>query len=432
MIKTHTASVQTLDYRKKAQEIYDRASQLTTEDTLAFIHNHVANNYHLLSEDPVVRAEGVWLYTKSGKKVLDGVAAYSAANLGHNHPLVLETAKLFHENNCPPVLGRFLPTSWLALLGQKITEMTGFQKYLPTNGGVEAPETALKLARRWGSFVKKVRGTPEILWCTGAFHGRTLTMTQFFDDPEGFDGFGPFIPGFIEIPYGDISAVKERITDKTIAIIVEPIQGEGGINIPPENYFPELRKLATKHNFLLILDEVQTGWGRTGKLFAWEHFGKKCRPDILCVAKSLSGGFAPVGGILADDPLMSLLKHGSHGSTYGGCPLSSAVSLAALNAIELEKLPERSQKMGKYVLERLEAIQEKSKHILCLRGQGLMIGIEVRHDGPAASHFAHQLCDLGLICKDTNTWVLRFTPPLIAVTEELDFALSLFEKVFTI
>lgn len=435
MMDTHLNSASILnndECKAKAKELFEQAQQLSPEDAVHYLDHYVAKNYKLLLKDPIVKAEGVWLYTRSGRKIFDGVSAYSAANLGHNHPMVAEMVRLCLDSQSPTVLGRFLPTSWLGLLGKKITEMTGFEKFLPVNGGVEAPETALKLARRHGHFVKKIKGTPEILWCTGAFHGRTITMTQFFnDEPEAYDGFGPFPQGFIEIPYGDINAVKSAITERTAAILIEPIQGEGGINIPPEDFFPQLRQVANENNFLIIFDEVQTGWGRTGKLFAWEYLGNTCRPDIMCVAKSLSGGFAPVGGILADKKIMDLFKPGSHGSTYGGSPLSAAISYAALNAIEMEKLPERSAQMGKYVTDRLEEIRKKSKHILRIKSKGLFIGIEVNHDGPEAHDFSDELCHEGLICKDTNKWVLRFTPPLVASREELDYAIALIEKVFT-
>lgn len=418
-------------YKAKAKELFEFAQNLEAEKAIAYLNNCVAKNYKLYLEDPIVKAEGVWLYTRKGRKIFDGVSAYSAANLGHNHPLVAEMIRLCLNSKSPTVLGRFLPSTWLGLLGKKITEMTGFEKYIPTNGGVEAPETALKLARRWGSVVKKIEGTPEIIWCTGAFHGRTITMTQFFnDEPEAYNGFGPFPQGFIEIPYGDIEAVKKVITPRTAAILVEPIQGEGGINIPPDSYFPALRKLANENNFLIIFDEVQTGWGRTGKLFAWEYLGNTCRPDIMCVAKSLSAGYAPVGGVLADAKIMDLFTPGSHGSTFGGAPLSAAIAYAALNAIQIEKLPERSMKMGAYATKRLEEIAKKSKHILRIRSKGLFIGIEVHHEGHEAHHFAHLLCDEGVICKDTNKWVLRFTPPLVASKEELDYALDIIEKIF--
>ncbi|MEK7483021.1 MAG: aminotransferase class III-fold pyridoxal phosphate-dependent enzyme, partial [Planctomycetota bacterium] len=239
--------------------MFDFAQNLEADKAIANLNQCVAKNYKLYLEDPIIKAEGVWLYTRKGRKIFDGVSAYSAANLGHNHPLVAEMIRLCLNAKSPTVLGRFLPSTWLGLLGKKITEMTGFEKYIPTNGGVEAPETALKLARRWGSFVKKIEGTPEILWCTGAFHGRTITMTQFFnDEPEAYNGFGPFPQGFIEIPYGDINAVKKAITPKTAAILIEPIQGEGGINIPPDSFFSELRKVANENNFLIIFDEVQT------------------------------------------------------------------------------------------------------------------------------------------------------------------------------
>jgi ornithine--oxo-acid transaminase len=413
-----------------AEKLYLEGLNLSAEEALRLIDTTIAHNYGLLTRDPVVRAEGAWLHTRSGRIIFDGVSAYSAANLGHNHPLVANMLYRFLNHQSPPVLGRFLPDPFLGLLGRKITQMTGFETFLPANGGVEGPEGAIKLARRWGHRVKKVSGTPEIIYFTGCFHGRTLTVTQFFEDAVAIDDFGPFVPGFVKAKYGDIDSLKKTINKNTIAILIEPIQGEGGINIPPEGYLPELHKIAAKNNILVIYDEIQTGWGRTGRLFAWEHDGKDCRPDIMCVGKSLSGGFAPVAGILADRKLMDLFEPGSHGSTFGGSPLSSAVSYAALNAIEMEDLPKQAAEKGEYVLGRLKEIAKKSKHIVMVRGKGLMIGIQVKEDGPDGHAFSERLYQEGMILKDTHRWVLRFTPPLVTSREDLDSALGMIERVF--
>jgi ornithine--oxo-acid transaminase len=359
------------------------------------------------------------------------VAAYSAANLGHNHPLVREMLMHFLAHESPTVLGRFLPDPFLGLLGKKITEMTGYDSFLPANGGVEAPEAAIKLVRRWGHRVKKVSGTPEIIYFNGCFHGRTLTVTQVLEDEVALDGYGPFVEGFVKAEFGDIESLKSTINENTIAILIEPVQGEGGINIPPDDYLPALHKLARENNVLVIYDEVQTGWGRTGKLFAWEHYGRECRPDILCVGKSLSAGYAPVAGILADNELMQLFDPGSHGSTFGGCPISSAIALAALTAIEIEELPLQASEKGKYVMEKLVAIAAKSKYVVEIRGKGLMIGIELKQDGPNGHDLAEKLYEEGMIMKDTHGWVLRFTPPIVATIEDLDYALGMIEKVFT-
>ena len=435
MSKTDTKIDSNLLDRSKihemAEKLYLEGLNLPAAETIELLKTHVAHNYGLLSDDPVIRAEGAWLYTRKGKKIFDGVAAYSAANLGHNHPLVSEMLLHFLSHQSPTVLGRFMPDPFLALFGKKITEMTGFDSFLPANGGVEAPEAAIKLARRWGHNIKKVSGTPEIIYFTGCFHGRTLTVTQMLSEDVALDGFEPYAPGFIKIQFGDIEALKNAVNENTIAILIEPIQGEGGINIPPDGYLCELQNFAKENNVLVIYDEVQTGWGRTGKLFAWEHDGEKYRPDIMCVGKSVSAGFAPVSGILAGKELMNLFEPGSHGSTFGGCPISSAIAYAALNAIEMEKLPSQASEKGKYVMSELEKIASESRHIEEIRGKGLMIGIELKKDGPDGHHFSVKFLEKGMIIKDTHEWVLRFTPPIVASKKDLDFALGLMREAFT-
>jgi ornithine--oxo-acid transaminase len=259
--------------RREALHLLDQAARLGADETMQLLDQHVAHNYGLLSRDPVVSAHGVWLQTRSGKRVFDGVAAYSAANLGHGHPLIKETIKLFLDSNAPPVLGRFMPDPWLALFGKKVCAMTGFERFLPANGGVEGPEAAIKLARRWAHNVKGVKGTPEVLFAEGCFHGRTLAVTQMFDPAEkaAVEGFGPWPAGFKRVPYDNLAAMEAAITPDTAAILVEPIQGEGGINIPREGYLRGLRAMAIKHNVLFILDEVQTGWAR---YFSFIYDGK--------------------------------------------------------------------------------------------------------------------------------------------------------------
>ncbi len=420
-----------VEIQATAEKLYLEGLNLTADDAIELINSHIAHNYGLLTKDPIIRAEGPWLYTRTGRKIFDGVSAYSAANLGHNHPLVREMILHFLNHQSPTVLGRFLPDPFMGLLGKKICEMTGYENFLPANGGVEAPEAAIKLVRRWGHRIKKVKGKPQIIYFSRCFHGRTLTVTQFFEDEVAVDGYGPFIEGFIKVPFGDIGNLKNAINENTIAILIEPIQGEGGINIPPDGYLPELHRIAKENNVLVIYDEVQTGWGRTGKMFAWEHDGEKTRPDILCVGKSLSGGYAPVAGILADRELMKLFDPGSHGSTFGGCPISSAIALAALTAIEMENLPLQSEEKGEYVMEKLMSIAEKSSYIEEIRGKGLMIGIELKKDGPDGHDFAERCYKEGMILKDTHEWVLRFTPPIVSSIEDLDFALGIMERVFT-
>jgi ornithine--oxo-acid transaminase len=415
---------------KHARRIIDEAAALTPEQTLSLLDHHVAHNYSLLCHEPIIRAEGPWLYT-ADRRIFDGVAAYSAANLGHGHPLIRETLRAFLGTHAPTVLGRFMPDPYLALFARKVTQMAGFQCFLPANGGVEGPEAAIKLARRWAHS----RGVkqPEILYAHRCFHGRTLAVTQMFDPEEtaAREGFEPWPQGFKRVAYNDLKAVTEALNQNTAAIIVEPIQGEGGINVPDDGYVRALLELGRANNFLVILDEVQTGFARTGEMFAWMHEGPEAKPDILCIGKSVSGGFAPVGGILADKPLMDLLGPGSHGSTFGGCPISSCIAYAALTAIEEEKLVEQAQEKGEYVWDRLQEIAEASRRIKEVRGKGMMFGIEVKQDGPDGHEFSERLLEKGALLKDTHKWVLRFTPPIVTSRQDLDFALSCIAEVFS-
>ncbi|MDH5642462.1 MAG: aminotransferase class III-fold pyridoxal phosphate-dependent enzyme, partial [Nitrospira sp.] len=266
--------------------------------------------------------------------------------------------------------------------------------------------------------------------CEGCFHGRTLTVTQMLDPAEesARTGFEPWAEGFRRIPFGDVEAVAAAAGPNTAAILVEPIQGEGGINIPPEGYLSDLRKLATEKNFLLILDEVQTGWGRTGEMFRFMHEGEVARPDVLCVGKSLSGGFAPISGILAGDELLSLLGPGSHGSTFGGSPLSSCIALAALAAIEAEDLPAQAKEKGEWLSEQLELIATGSPHVKEIRGAGMMFGIELNRGGPDGHDVCLKLLEIGLLAKDTHRWVIRFTPPVTASRNDLEFAIDALRK----
>ncbi|KAA0212934.1 aspartate aminotransferase family protein [bacterium] len=418
--------------RQEAHRLLESAQRLSADQAIDFLNATVAHNYRLLSDDPVIKAEGPWLHTARGRTIFDGVSAYSAANLGHGHPLIKETLKGFLDAGYPTVLGRFMPDPWLALFARKLTHMTGFDMFLPANGGVEAPEAAIKLARRFAHREKGV-SAPEIIYADHCFHGRTLTVTQMFDeeDQTARAGFGPFAPGFVRVPFDDVRAIERALTPNTAAVFLEPIQGEGGINIPRPGYLSAVRALCREHNVLAIWDEIQTGFGRTGRLFAWEHEGEKARPDVLCVGKSASGGFAPVSGILASRRLMDHFEPGSHGSTFGGSPMAGVLGLAALTAIELERLPEQAAEKGAYALARLREVARKAPRIKEVRGMGLMLGIELNRNGPDGHEFTRRLLELGAIVKDTHHWVLRFTPPLVATRDELDFVLGLIEQVFT-
>ena len=420
------------DVQRHADAIIESAAALSSAEAADLIKRYVAPNYGLLTDDPVVRAEGPWLYTKDGRKIFDGVAAYSAANLGHGHPLIREVLKRFLDSGAPTVLGRFLGDPYLALFGKKAVEMSGFERFLPANGGVEGPEAAIKLARRWAHKVKGVTGVPEILYAVGCFHGRTTTVTQMFgeDEPEARDGFGPWTPGFRRIAFNDVSAVADAITPDTAALLIEPIQGEGGINVPDEGYLTEVVKVCRDKNVLVIFDEVQTGWARTGKMFCWMHEGDAARPDIMAIGKSVSGGYAPIAGILADNNLMELMGPGSHGSTFGGCPISSAIGVAALEAIEQENLVQQAAEKGPRVMAKLREIAERSPRIAQIRGKGMMFGIEVTREEPDADAYSKKLLKLGAILKSTHRWVLRFTPPIVSSNDDLDHVLSLIDTAF--
>lgn len=419
------------DVARHAADILAAAADLPGDEATKLIKRHIAPNYSLILDDPIVMAEGPWLYTKSGRKLFDGVAAYSAANLGHGHPLVREVLKGFLDAKAPTVLGRFLGDPWMALFGRKITEMTGYDRFLPANGGVEGPEAAIKLARRWAHEKKGIEA-PEILYAQGCFHGRTTTVTQMFgeDEPEAREGFGPWTPGFTRVPFDDLKAIEAAIGPNTAAVLVEPIQGEGGINIPAEGYLRDLVALCNDKKVLAIFDEVQTGWARTGRLFCWMHEGEAARPHVMAIGKSVSGGYAPVAGILANNDLMELMGPGSHGSTFGGCPISSAIGYASLCAIEIEDLVAQANDKGQRVRARLDEIAAKSPRITEIRGRGMMFGIEVTKEDPDANAYSKKLLKLGAVIKGTHRWVLRFTPPIVSTDAELEHVLGLIEEAF--
>ncbi|HSG38354.1 MAG TPA: ornithine--oxo-acid transaminase [Thermoanaerobaculia bacterium] len=384
-----------------------------------------AHNYHPL--DVVVsRAEGVWVWDVEGRKYLDFLAAYSAVNQGHCHPEILKA--MMEQAQRVTLTSRAFRSDQLGPLYRQICEITGFQRFLPMNSGAEAVETALKTARKWAYTVKGVPdGKAEIIAFSNNFHGRTITIVSFSTEEAYRQGFGPFTPGFRVLPYGDAEAVEAAMNPNVAAILVEPIQGEAGIVVPPAGYLKRLREITEAHNALLICDEIQSGLGRTGKMFAFEHEG--IRPDIVVVGKALSGGFYPVSGILADDPVMGVFKPGEHGSTYGGNPMAAAVAQAALRVLVEEKMVERSAELGPYFMERLRTIQ--SKHVKEVRGKGLWIGIELHHEAGGARRFCEALQGEGLLCKETHDHVIRIAPPLVIRKEEIDWAVERLEKVLT-
>jgi len=397
----------------------------TSAQLIRLEETYGAHNYHPL--DVVVsRARGVWVWDVEGNKYLDFLAAYSAVNQGHCHPKIV--AALKEQAERVTLTSRAFRNDQLGPLCEELCKLTGFTRFLPMNTGAEAVETAIKAARKWAHTVKGVpddRG--EILVFEGNFHGRTTTIVGFSSEEQYRKGFGPFTPGFRLLPYGDAQAVEKAITPETVAILVEAIQGEGGIRIPPAGFLRRLREIATANRVLLVLDEIQSGLGRTGKLFCYEHEG--IRPDIVVIGKALGGGTVPVSGILSDDEVMSVFKPGDHGSTFGGNPLACAVAHAAIRALVDEGMIENSARLGDYFLQRLRAL--KSPHVKEVRGRGLWIGVELKPESGGARRFCEALQKQGLLCKETHVNIIRFAPPLMITREEIDWALERIAKVLS-
>ncbi|HEY6946984.1 MAG TPA: ornithine--oxo-acid transaminase [Candidatus Acidoferrum sp.] len=379
-----------------------------------------AHNYRPL--DVVIEhAAGVWVYDCEGKRYLDCLAAYSALNQGHCHPKILQA--LVEQAGKVTLTSRAFRNEQLPLLYQDLHELTGFDMVLPMNTGAEAVETAIKAARKWGYAIKGIpEGRAEIIVCANNFHGRTVTIVSFSTEPQYREGFGPFTPGFKTIPFGDARALSEAITPNTCAFLVEPIQGEAGIILPPPGFLWEASTICRQHGVPLIVDEIQSGLGRTGKLFAYMHAG--IRPDILIVGKALGGGFYPVSAVLASKEILEVFKPGDHGSTFGGNPLACAVARAALRVIVEEKLTERSAELGAYFLSLLRTL--RSPHLKEVRGKGLWIGIELR---VPARPYCEALMHEGILCKETHDRVIRIAPPLIIRREEIDWAFDRIQKV---
>ena len=382
-----------------------------------------AHNYHPL--DVVVsRAEGIWVWDAEDTRYADFLAAYSAVNQGHTHPRILEA--LTQQAGRVALTSRAFRNDQLGLFYEKLTSMTGFQKVLPMNTGAEAVETAIKAARKWSYTVTGIpQDQAEILVFSNNFHGRTTTVVGFSSEDQYRSGFGPFTPGFTQLPYGDLDAAAQAMNDRVAAILIEPIQGEGGIIIPPEGYLQGLRELTEKHNALLIVDEIQSGLGRTGKLFAYQHEG--IRPDIVIIGKALSGGFYPVSAMLADEEVMNVFEPGDHGSTYGGNPIAAAVANAALDVLVEERMIENSAELGRHLLQELQQLD--SPFIREVRGRGLWVGIELHPEAGGARRFCEALMAEGILCKETHDHVIRIAPPLCITREQIDWALEKIKKV---
>jgi ornithine--oxo-acid transaminase len=385
-----------------------------------------AHNYHPL-DVVITRGEGVWVYDVEGNRYLDCLSAYSALNQGHVHPKILQA--LLDQAKELTLTSRAFRNDQLPLFYKELSDLTGYEMSLPMNSGSEAVETALKLARKWAYRVKGIpRYQAEIITAQNNFHGRTISIISFSTEPLYRDDFGPFTPGFVEVPFGDVQAISKAITPHTAAVMLEPIQGEAGVNIPPQGYLRQVRDLCTQNNVLFIADEIQTGLGRTGKLFACDH--ESVRPDLVIIGKALSGGFYPVSAVIGSSNLLGLFQAGEHGSTFGGNPLAMAVARAALHVLVEENMIENSAKMGEYLYEQLAEIT--SPHVKEVRGKGLLIGVELYPQARGARRFCEALLAEGILAKETHENVIRFAPPLIIDQATIDWALPRIRKVLNL
>lgn len=391
---------------------------MNTADYILLEERYGARNYNPL--DVVLsKGEGVWVYDVDGNKYLDCLSAYSAINQGHCHPRIIKamteqarrltlTSRAFRNDT----LGRFYET---------LCDLSGYEMVLPMNTGAEAVETAIKAVRKWGYRRKEIEPEKaEIIVCDGNFHGRTTTIVGFSSEAQYKEGFGPFTPGFVTVPYGDAVALEAAITPNTAGFLVEPIQGEGGVNVPPAGYLAEAKRICEEHNVLFMADEIQTGLGRTGRLFGCDH--EEVRPDVMILGKALSGGVYPVSAVLTDEEVLGLIRPGDHGSTFGGNPLGAVVATEALNVLVDEGLIENARTVGTYFEERLAEIP--TPYVKEVRGKGLLIGVEVTCDVKRARPFCEALRERGILCKETHKTVIRFAPPLIITREQIDWALD--------
>ena len=396
---------------------------MNSQEYIAIEDQYGAHNYHPL--DVVIsRAEGIWVYDVEGNKYLDFLSAYSAVNQGHCHPRILQA--LQDQAHKVTLTSRAFRNDQLPILAKELCELTGYEMMLPMNSGTEAIETSIKAARKWGYTVKGVeKDKAEMIACAGNFHGRSIAVVSFSTEEQYRNGFGPFTPGFVTVPYGDADALEAAINEDTVAFLVEPLQGEGGVVVPPQGYLKKAREICTRHNVLFIADEIQSGLGRTGKLFACEHEG--LRPDVVAIGKALSGGFYPVSAVLASREILGVFNPGDHGSTFGGNPLACAVARAALKVLVEEGMIENSARLGDYFLGRLQRLE--SDHVELVRGKGLFIGVVLKRKAGGARRFCEALKEKGLLCKETHENVMRFAPPLVITREELDWALDRIEEV---
>lgn len=396
---------------------------MKTQDYIDLEEQYGAHNYHPL--DVVInRAEGVWVWDVEGNRYLDCLSAYSALNQGHVHPRILNA--MVEQAKKVTLTSRAFRNDQLPLFYKEISELTGYEMCLPMNSGAEAVETALKVARKWAYTSKGIkRHDAEIIVADGNFHGRTISIITFSSEPAYKDDFGPFTPGFKSGPYGDAEAIKKAITSNTAAVMLEPIQGEGGVIIPPAGYLKKVAEICEANNVLFIADEIQTGLGRTGKLFASQH--EEVRPDMVILGKALSGGFYPVSAVLADRSVLGLIKPGEHGSTFGGNPVAAAIARESLRVIVEENLINKAASLGEYFMEQLTEIP--SPHVKEVRGKGLLIGVELKPEAGGARRFCEALQHNGLLAKETHDNVIRFAPPLVIDKETIDWAVGIIRPV---
>ncbi len=397
---------------------------MDSKDLILLEDLYGAHNYHPL-DVVVCKAKGIWMWDVEGKKYLDFLAAYSAANQGHCHPRIVKALQA-QAKNLTLTSRAFRNDQW-PMLAKELCDWTGYEMVLPMNSGAEAVETAIKAARKWGYQVKGIpEDRAEIIACTNNFHGRTVTIVSFSTEPLYRNDYGPFTPGFPIIPFGDADALEKAITPNTAAFIVEPIQAEAGILIPPDGYLRRAKEICEKNNVLFIADEIQTGLGRVGKVFASEFEG--VRPDMVCIGKSLGGGCYPISAVLANRDILGVFKPGEHGSTFGGNPLACAVAREAIRVTREEKLVEAAAERGQYFMAKLKTI--RSKHIKEIRGRGLLIGVELHPEAGGARRFCEELMKEGLLCKETHENVIRFAPPLVIREKDLNWAYKRIKSVF--
>ena len=398
-------------------ECYDNLVQI--EDELG------AHNYKPL-EVVLTRGERVWVWDEEGRKYLDCLSAYSAVNQGHCHPRILKA--MVAQASRLTLTSRAFRNDQLGMLYKEIRELIKYHKILLMNSGAETVESAIKAVRKWGYEGKGVPDNQaEIIVCENNFHGRTITIVSFSTDPTARGGFGPFTPGFKSIPFGDSAALEAAITPNTVGFMVEPIQGEAGVIIPPGGYLREIKEICKRHNVTLIFDEIQTGLGRTGKLLADRH--EDAEPDVTLIGKALSGGFYPISAVLSNSEVLGVLRPGEHGSTFGGNPLACAVARMALRVLVEEGMVENSAEMGEYFLKGLKQIA--GPLVKEVRGKGLMIGIELLPEGGGARQYCERLMGLGVLCKDTHGHTIRVAPPLVITRQEVDWALERFDSVLS-